>query len=71
MGGVNEFFEHYMDIMSDPAHLAAEVTLMLLVDVLFLGLVWPFLRKWMTNRLRAEHRVLDQEHGVTHPEGTP
>lgn len=55
-----------MDIMADPAHLAAEVTLMLLVDFLFLGLVWPFLKRWMNNRVHAEHRVLDAEHGVDH-----
>ena len=40
---MNDFFHHYTEILTDPAHLAVEVTLMLVVDVLFLGLIWPFI----------------------------
>jgi hypothetical protein len=42
---VNTFLEHYREILTDPAHLAVEVTLMLLVDVLFLGAVWPWIKR--------------------------
>ena len=55
---------HYWEILSDPAHLLAEVTLMLLVDVLFLGMIWPFLRRSVDRRIRHEHKVIDAEHGV-------
>ena len=55
-----EFLHHYREIMTDPAHLAAEVSLMLLIDVLFLGLIWPLIRK----AIRHEHQIIDAEHGV-------
>lgn len=63
---MESFFEHYWEIMSDPAHLAAEVSLMLLVDVLFLGLIWPLIRAYVNRKIRKAHRELDAEHGVTH-----
>lgn len=66
----------YGHLMSDPAHLLAELTLMLIVDVLFLGLIWPVVWPMMKRRLAkvvdarvaAEHRVIDAEHGVSHDE---
>lgn len=42
---MNEFWHHYAEILSDPAHLAVEVTLMLIVDGLVLGLLWPFAKR--------------------------
>lgn len=66
----DEFLHHYWEILSDPAHLAVEITLMLVVDILFLGLVWPLLSRWVRNHihrdLEREHQVLDVEHGITH-----
>lgn len=76
---MTEFWHHYLEIMSDPAHLMAEVSLMLLVDVLFLGLIWPFIANRLHRavdvrveaRVTAEHHVIDAEHGITHnPDGT-
>lgn len=65
-----DFWHHYTEILLDPAHLAVEVTLMLVVDVVFLGMVWPLLRsmaKVQAHKVaRAEHLVIDREHGVTH-----
>lgn len=63
---MSEFLHHYIEILSDPAHLAVEVTLMLLVEVLFLGMIWPVAKKAMDRRVKAEHVVLDKEHGVEH-----
>lgn len=63
---MGEFFHHYVEILSDPAHLAVEVTLMLLVDVLFLGMIWPVVKRSMNKRVKAEHYVIDNEHGVEH-----
>lgn len=59
---MSEFLHHYQEILTDPAHLAVEITLMLLVDVLFLGIIWPF----VVRRIRHEHLVIDEEHGVDH-----
>ena len=63
---MSEFLSHYMEILSDPAHLAVEVTLMLLVDVLFLGMVWPFIKRHFHRDIEQEHQRLDREHGVLH-----
>lgn len=63
---MNEFFHHYTEILTDPAHLAVEVTLMLVVDVLFMGMIWPLLRAYMDRRLHQQHQILDAEHGISH-----
>ena len=65
---MDEFLHHYVEILSDPAHLAVELTLMLLVDVILLGIVWPFVRRHIHRDIRAEHRQIDREHGVDHEE---
>lgn len=63
---MNDFFHHYIEILRDPAHLAVELTLMLLVDVLVLGLLWPWVRHAINKRIHAEHQTIDREHGITH-----
>jgi hypothetical protein len=66
-----EILREYGHIMSDPAHLLAELSIMIIVEVIFLGIVWPFMRLRVTRiverRIAAEHKVIDAEHGVTHP----
>jgi len=54
----------YFHIVSDPAHMLAEVTNMILVDVIFLGLIWPIVKK----AIKREHLKIDREHGVEHTE---
>ena len=72
---VSEFLHEYMHIVSDPAHMLAEVTFMILIDLIFLGLVVPFFKravsKAVDKRVLAEHAILDAEHGVTHPGSLP
>jgi hypothetical protein len=63
---MSEIIRHYGEIMTDPAHLAAEVSLMVLIDFLFLGLLWPVLRRAVNRRVHREHRAIDVEHGVDH-----
>lgn len=66
-----EILREYGHIMSDPAHLMAELSIMIIVEVIFLGIVWPFMRlrvnRIVERRIAAEHKVIDAEHGVTHP----
>jgi hypothetical protein len=66
---VSEFLHHYREILTDPAHLAVEITLMLLIDVLLLGMIWPLVRRMIDRRVHREHRVIDAEHGVRHKDG--
>ena len=61
---MNDFLHHYVEILSDPAHLAVEVTLMVLVDIIFLGSVWPFIKRHFHKDLAEQHQVLDREHGI-------
>ncbi len=61
---MSEFLRHYAEIMTDPAHFLAELSFTVLVDVLGLGVLGALLKRWV----RREHRAIDAEHGVTHPE---
>ncbi len=56
---MGQFLRHYTEILTDPAHFAAEITMMLLVDVLFLGLIWPLLRRALDRRVQTRHRTVD------------
>lgn len=55
-----EFLHHYGEIVSDPAHVAAELTFIVVIDGLILGLLAPLARRLV----RREHNRLDREHGV-------
>lgn len=61
---MNEFFHQYWEIFTNPAHFAAEVTFTVLIDFIFLGIIWPVVRR----AIRHEHRVIDAEHGYRHDE---
>lgn len=63
---MSHFFHEYAGLMRDPAHLAVELTLMVLVDGVFLGLAWPALRRTVDRRVQREHAVIDREHGIEH-----
>jgi hypothetical protein len=63
---MHEILHHYAEILTDPAHTMVELTFILVVDGLFLGLVWPVVRKAIDKRVKKEHAVLDAEHGVSH-----
>ncbi len=61
---MHEILSHYGEMMTDPAHTLVELTFILVVDVLFLGLLWPLAKKAVNKRVEAEHKTLDKEHGV-------
>ena len=63
---MDHFIEEYFHILSDPAHLAVEITIMILLDFIFLGLIYPILKSRLSKALHKEHKRLDAEHGVTH-----
>lgn len=68
---MTEFWHHFTEIVTDPAHAAAEIFFMLVIDGLLLGVVVPLLKRSLTRTLRRdihfEHHVIDAEHGVSHP----
>lgn len=60
------FLAEYWSILTDPAHVAVEVTLMILLDGFLLGLLWPLVRTYVNTKLRAQHAEFDREHGIHH-----
>jgi hypothetical protein len=60
------FLSEYWEILSNPAHMAVEITLMFLIDVLLLGLLWPLVRRFIDAKLRRQHEEFDREHGIHH-----
>ena len=60
------FLAEYWSILTDPAHVAVEVTLMILLDGFLLGLLWPLVRTYVNSKLRAQHAEFDREHGIHH-----
>ncbi|GAB2989640.1 hypothetical protein [Nocardioides montaniterrae] len=60
------FLKEYWSILTDPAHVAVEVTLMILLDGILLGLAWPAVRRYFNAKLERAHRELDEEHGIVH-----
>lgn len=62
---MSEFMHHFLELWSDPAHFAYEVTVDLLVNTIFLGLLWPVLK-------RAVRRHDQEVHSKDHePARTP
>lgn len=60
------FFTEYFDLLTSPAHIAFELTLMIIIDVILLGLLVPAVRRYVNYRLQKQHAELDAEHGIQH-----
>ena len=60
------FLHEYWSILTDPAHVSVEITLMILLDGLLLGVLWPLIRKYLNHVLERQHAALDEEHGIVH-----
>jgi hypothetical protein len=60
------FIAEYIAILTDPAHMAVEFTFMTVVDGLLLGLLWPFVRRFIDAKMRKQHEEFDREHGIQH-----
>lgn len=61
------FWEGYFGLLTDPAHLAFEVTFSIFFDIIVVGLI---VQKLIIPKLRKDiHKEIDQEHGITHENG--
>lgn len=60
------FLSEYWEILSNPAHMAVEITLMFMIDVILLGLLWPLVRRFIDAKLHRQHEQFDREHGIRH-----
>jgi hypothetical protein len=48
-------WEEYRELITDPAHLLLEATLIVAIDGLLLGLAVPFVRRWIRKHDREHH----------------
>lgn len=53
---MSEIFDEYIHVLSNPGHILAEITFMIILDVLILGLVWPFMSKFIKRKVHQEHK---------------
>lgn len=63
------FFQDYLEVQFDPAHLLAELGFNLVFDFLVLWLIWGrIIKPYVASKLAQQHEELDVEHGVDHDE---
>lgn len=65
-GSGEGFFTEYFELLTNPAHIVFELTLMAIVDGLLIGLLWPLFRRFVDYKLRKQHEAFDREHGIHH-----
>jgi hypothetical protein len=60
----------YLEIITDPAHMLAELSLALFVDVLVVlgAYKWLFKGKILPRITKSVHADIDREHGIIHDE---
>lgn len=52
---MSEFLHGYTELLTDPAHLAYEVTLIIFIDVLLVGFAWPFVKRGIRRHDKTHH----------------
>ena len=52
---MTNFLHEYLSILSNPAHMLVEVTNTILIDVIFVGMLWPLFRRAIKKHDRKEH----------------
>lgn len=60
------FLAEYFEILTDPAHVAVELTFLVVVDGILAGLLWPLIRRFLEAKLHGQHEQFDREHGIHH-----
>jgi hypothetical protein len=48
-------WEEYINLITDPAHLMLELTLIIVIDVIIGMVAWPFIKKWIKEHDRKKH----------------
>ncbi len=60
------FLEEYLSLVTDPAHIALELTFLVTVDLILVGLLWPLIKRFLDAKLHKQHEKFDREHGIHH-----
>lgn len=66
-GHEESWFQEYLELLTDPAHLLLELTLIIIVDVLIGMLAWPFIKKAIArhDEKKHGHEHCDEVHPAT------
>ena len=48
-------FDQYIELLSNPAHWAFEITLIVLIDIILLGVAWPIIKKMIRRHDNVVH----------------
>lgn len=51
----------YRELVTDPAHLGLELTLIIIIDVLIGMIAWPFIKKAVRRHDRKVHGTTEEE----------
>jgi len=60
------FLAEYVSILTDPAHVAVELTFLVIIDGILVGLLWPLIQRFVDAKLHKQHEEFDREHGIHH-----
>ena len=68
--GDESWWQEFLELLVDPAHILFEVVFTLVFDVLIIAVGYNILiKKVIIPKLRKDiHREIDEEHGITHNE---
>jgi len=60
------FWTQFLDLLTNPAHLAFELFFTVMFDGIFIALIWGVvIKRYVMPRLRKQiHADIDKEHGV-------
>lgn len=62
---VSDWLPHYLELINDPAHVALELTLMLIFDGIIFGLIWKALRSYVRSHHAEDiEDIVSAEHDL-------
>lgn len=68
---IMSILQEYLEIIKNPAHTLVELSYIVVVDIILLGICWPLIKGHFHRDIKVAHEVLDEEHGVVHQEVKP
>ena len=54
---MHHFWHEYLHLITDPAHLALEFTMVIMVDVILLGMAWPLVKRAIRRHDKKFHDI--------------
>ena len=69
-------WQDFLHVVTDPAHIGAELVFNIVFDLLVMAVGWrllikPYFDRYFHKTVDEVHAEIDAEHGYTHPQITP